>query len=220
MSGTAGVTKDYSFLGTAGHLISEALDDALVGDPTTGLDYGMDYRSGSTRQSVIRTLKLGSPGLGTVQEIELRANDLYDWGRVLDWEQAATRITTIGGNGYIKRLMNTGAVASGTVLLESVTDRQDLTATADVDDYTRDQRRARQLPVRDRWVEFIPTVGKLPFDQFSLGDTVPLDVRGPGMLALSAQDRRVVQMNVTPSAGGAPERVRLVLSTSLTDLGT
>lgn len=219
MSGTAGVAKSYTFGGNVGHLISEAIDNALIADPTTGLDYAVDYISGTTRQRCIRTLKLGSPSLGVQQEIQLRNDDLYDYGLIDDLEQAATRVTVIGQNGYVKRLQNSGAVAIGAVLLESVTDRQDLAATSAVDDFAMDDRRARQPPVAQWWVEFVPDDGKLSFDLYSVGDMVPLDVRGPGLFSASGISYRATQIDVFPPAKGSPERVRLSLGTLVSELG-
>jgi hypothetical protein len=220
-SGSAGTSKSYTFSGTAGHLVSEALDDALVADPTTGLDYAMGYRTGSTRQSCVRTLLLGSPALGVQQEVQLRASDLYDFGRTLDYEQSATRITILGGGGYVKRLQSTEAVGASAILLENVTDRQNISDPDAIDNFARDDRRARHPPVHDRWVEVIPSV-TIPFDLYSVGDLVAFDVDGPNgqndLLSLSANSRRLVQIDVTPRAGGDPERMRLTVSTLVSDL--
>lgn len=218
MAGTAGVTKSYNFYGNQGYTIQQAIDQALVADPTTGLDYAMDYRVASTRQYCVPRLIMGSPSLGVQQEIRLRASDLYDYSRTLDWEQAATRVTELGPSGYIKRLQSASAVAASAVLLENVTDCTSLADSTAVDDFARDDRRARKPPLHDRWVEFTPTDNKIPFDQYSVGDLVAFDVDGPGLLQLSAQSRRCLQIDVWPQTQGSPERVRLTVSTLVDDL--
>lgn len=217
-AGSAGVTKSYTFSGTAGHTIMEALEDALVADSTDGLDWRMDYRTGSIRQSCSRTLTLGSPQLGVTQTIQLREHLLYDYSRTLDWDQCGNRIT-VKGSGYVKTLENTGSTVTRVEpLIERVFDRSDVNNNDAIDAYCHDARRACRPPVRNRWVEFVPST-TLPFGWCDLGDVVPFDFYSDNILRLFAQHRRVTQIDVTPPGPGQPEIVRLSISTAMDVLG-
>ncbi|MBV9292625.1 MAG: hypothetical protein JO222_09260 [Frankiales bacterium] len=219
-AGLAGVAKSYSFYGSARHKIDEAFENALVADPDTGLDWRMDYGPGAHRQTCDRTLTLGSPSLGETHDLELREHLLYDYGRVLDWERSANRAHGTDGSGKVVTKQNTGSTDSGFALLEDVFDFSG-SGAADVDlvQMTKDARRMSNPPLHDRWVEFVPGV-TLPFGWCACGDVVKFDIQGPGLLQITAQHKRVVQTDVTPAAGGEPERVKLTMGIPLDDLGT
>lgn len=214
-TGDSGVTKELSLSGTARHTIAEILE-FLVEDPDTGLEYRMDYTTGSTRQAVRRTLTLGSP-LGVTVTQQLTEAVLYDYARTMDWERGGTRVHVVGGRGITKTKQNTASITAGTLLLESVFDRSDTSSATILNHMAREARRRSQPPVQTFTAVFVP--GALAFDFCNLGDKVPFDIRTPNILSITADNRRVVQIDVTPPSGETPELVALTFNLPLDELG-
>lgn len=216
-TGTSGTTRAVHYYGGARHTIADIIDD-LVADPTTGLDYRMDYATGSTRQQCKRTLTLGSPSLGVARAQLLTEHVLANYGKTEDRERAATRVHVIG-SGYTSTAQNTGSVTNGDILIEAVTDRSDKSNHAFLDDFARDFRYRAQPPVSTQTVTYIPTVGGLEFGFADLGDTVNIQIGGATLLH-SVAHSRVLQVEVTPSQGDTAESVALTIATPLDSLGT
>lgn len=218
-AGAAGATlaEDVSFAGTARHTISECFE-FIAADPETGFDYRMDYSTGSTRQSVHRTLTLGYPGLGTTLTTELTEHILYDFGRESDWDRAGSRVHVVG-SGYTKTLQGAGAVANGNLLLEVVDDYSDTSNHGLINHRARDLRRLAQIPVRILTASYVPG-SALPFGFCDLGDVVPFEIQSPPGMTITGNTRRVVQIAVRPPEGDAPELVDLMFNQPLDELGT
>ena len=200
-TGTAGVTTDIALSGQARHTIQEILDYLVTEDLPSGLEYRFDYATGSTRQSCQRTMTLGAP-FSDVSPYTLRDVVLNDYNRGLDWEDAATRAHARGA-GDTETKQNSGAVTAGTLLLESVDDFSDVSKASLLKAMAREMRRRRQPPVRNFGAAWIPGPS-LPYDAFSVGDTVPFDTSQPSMLSMSAASRRVTTITTTPEAEGNP----------------
>jgi hypothetical protein len=215
-TGDSGVTKEVTLSGAARHTIGEIID-YLVQDPDTGLEYRMDYRTGSVRSSCRRTLTLGSP-LGVTKTQSLTERVLYSYSREMDWERAATRVHVVGAQGRTETRQNTGSITSGLQLMEAVFDRSDTSSTALLSNMAREARRKSQPPVRTFSVSFTPS-DSLPFDFCDLGDKVSLDINWPSVLNTNAT-RRVVQIDLMPPQADTPELVTLSFNLPLDELGT
>ena len=213
-SGSAGTSKTFTFFGSARHYISDILN-LLAADPTTGLDYCMDYATGSTRQSCQRTLKLGAPSLGTTRT-QVITEQLATFQVTKDRSTAATRVHVVA-NGYTSTLQNTGSVTAGELLLEERLDRTDLSNHTAVDNLAREFRRKVQPPVSTFQVTFTPG-SALPYGWCDLGDTVTCWPSSPLRLSGSSS-QRVVEIDVTPPTKSSPEQVTLVFNPPLTSLG-
>ena len=217
-SGNAGQAKQVRYYGSARHTIADIIND-LVADPTTGLDYRMDYSTGSTRQTCQRTLTLGSPSLGTTRTQQITEHLITEYTRQLDRERAATRVHVLGA-GYTSTAQNTGSVTNGDILIESVFDRTDKANHTFLDNYARNARYVSQPPVVTHQVSFTPG-SALPFGFALVGDKVQIEILiNTNTLLHAAQFARVMQIDVTPSTGESAENVTLTLATSLDSLGT
>lgn len=179
------------FAGTAGHTIQEVFD-FLAADPETGFEWRVDYRTSSTRQVPHRTLVFGYPNVGTTMTGQLTQSVLSDYGRDMDNERAATRVTVMYGGGKVVRQSAT-AVANNVILTETV---DDYTDTNDVDMATsraKDLRRIGKPMIR------VPSAsirhgGALSHDFLSVGDVMPFGITWPDILSITADTRRVVEI--------------------------
>lgn len=217
-AGNSGTVKAYRYYGSARHTLAEILDD-LVADPTTGLDYRMDYTTGSTRQTCQRTLTLGSPSLGATRSQRITEALVTEYSRSLDRERAASRVHVLG-NGYTATAQNTGSVSNGDILIESVFDRTDKSNHSFLDNYARDARYRSQPSVLTHSVSFKPG-SALPYGFCDVGDKVDVEILvGSGLLISNAGTARVLEIDVTPNDGNGDEIVTLSLATSLDSLGT
>lgn len=205
-----------TFYGLARHTIQECLE-ALANDPETGFEWRMDYATGSTRQAVHRTLVLAYPSFDNVLTTQLTERVLEDFGRALDYERGATRVHVIYGNGVVTRQSAT-AVANGTILTEIVDDQTDTTKEAVAIARAKDLRRLSRPPVRVFTATYRPGEKTMPFGFCDLGDTVPFEITAPAVLSITADTRRVIQVDVTP--GNGSELVKLTFNDKLDDLGT
>lgn len=203
-----------TFYGSARHTILECLE-ALAADPTVGFEWRMDYKTGSTWQSVQRTLTLGYPNLGSTLTTQLTEAVLSDYGRTCDWEQAATRVHVLYSGG-VKTLQSAAAVSDGILLSEVVADLSNVTKGSVATSYAKDLRRLSRPPVRAYTASFTPSVNGLAFDFCDLGDTVPLAISTPNILSI-ADTRRVIEIGVTPGDDGT-ETVALTFNIRLDDL--
>lgn len=216
-SGNSGTSKAVRYYGSARHTIADIVND-LVADPTTGLDYRMDYGTGSTRQTCQRTLTLGSPSLGTTRTQKITEHLITEYSRQLDRERAATRVHVLGA-GYTSTAQNTGSVTNGDILIESVFDRSDKANHTFLDNYARDARYRSQPPVLTHQISFTPG-SALPFGFANVGDKVDIEALvGSGLLISDSGFARVMQIDVAPGSGTAPEVVTFTLATSLDSLG-
>jgi len=206
-----------TFYGSARHLISDCME-AFAADPTTGFEWRMDYATGSTRQSVQRTLTLGYPNLGSVLTTQLSEAVVADYGRTGDWERGATRVHALYANG-VKTKQSAAAAAASILLSEVVEDISDVIKSGVADSYATNLRRLARPPVRSYTVAFTPSDNGLQFDFANLGDTVPLAFGSPDIFAVS-DTRRVIQIDVTPASGDVPETVALTFNIRLDDLST
>lgn len=215
-TGTAGVVKQLRYYGSARHTIAEIIDD-LVADPTFGLDYRMDYSAGSTRQTCQRTLTFKSPSLGVTRTHMLTEHVLSEFTKTADRERAASRVHVLG-SGYTSTAQNTGSVSAGDILIEGVWDRTDKADHTFLDNFARDARYRARPAVITYGASFTPGAA-LPFGWCQVGDSVNVQV-GTGTFLHSIGSQRVVEIDVTPPGGDAPEGVTLVLVNSLDNLGT
>lgn len=213
-SGLAGATVDASFAGSARHTVQEAFDFLSV-DPETGFDWRMDYKTGSTRQSVVRTLTLGYPSLGVDRTEALDEHVLLDFSRNLDWERAATRVHVLG-SGFTATRQNNQSIIDGKLLLENVTDLSDTSDHSFISAYAKEYRRVSQPPVQTLTVSFVPG-NALAYDFCDLGDVIPFAITAPSMLSVTANTRRVV--DIATSFGDEGEVVSVTFNLPLTDLG-
>lgn len=217
-SGLSGITKSFTLAGTARYLISDLIRDILSADPTGGLDFRMDYATGSTRTSVTRTLTLGAP-LGTTRTRLLDENVLHDYGRVADRERAGTRVHARGAGGKVQTAQNVGSISAGDILLELVADRTEITDDTQLLNFVRDLRRLAQPPVRVYSTTFVPGPA-LPYGWCDLADLVTLNISGPGLLATNGATRRVVEIETTPPDDDEQlELVELSYNLPLDELG-
>lgn len=217
VSALVGVTLGNAvFTGTAGHTIQEVFD-FLAADPETGFEWRVDYRTSSTRTQPHRTLVFGYPGLGTVHTGgELSERVLSDYGRDMDNERAATRQTVMYGAGKVVR-QSSVAVTNSVILLEGV---DDYTDTNDLDmaiGRAKDLRRVSKPMVR------IPSGairhgGSLPHDFLALGDVCPFGITWPDILTITADTRRVVQIDKRADDGALD--VNWTFNDRLDDLGS
>lgn len=191
--------------------------DFLANDPTTGFEWCGEYRTSSTRTQAHRKLLLGSPSLGTVLTTKMTEQNLRDYGRTCDWENAATRVHVIG-DGYRVTLQNTDAVADGIQLSEVIVDLSDTSDPDFIRSFARDLRRRSRPPVRTRTATFKPQTNALEFDFADLGDTVPFDVSRPNVLSLSSSTSRVVEVT-TRVANDGLELQDLTFNQPLSELG-
>lgn len=217
--GSSGFTKKIAWGKKARFYILD-LFDLLVADPTTGLEYRVDYTSASTRQFCQRKLVFGAPSLGVTQTRLLTEHVLSDYSRTSDRDRAGNRVHTIG-SGYTWTLQNTGSIAAGDILIETTFDRSDSANHSVIQWYTREERRRAQPPVRSYTASYTPGTASqaLPWGFCDLGDTVPLQISGPGLLAESSS-RRVIEIDVTPPTASSQERVDVVFNLPLDQLGT
>ena len=217
-SGNSGTTKAVRYYGAARHVIADIVND-LVADPTTGLEYRMDYSTGSSRQQCQRTLTFGSPSLGTTHTEMLTEHVLADFVKTEDRERAANRVHTVAA-GYTYTLQNASSIlTAGDILIESVFDRSDTSNQTVVQNYTRDARRRSIPPVASYVFSYIPDFGPLAYGWCDVGDTVNMQVGGSTVLA-SSGNRRIVQIDVTPPTADTPEVVACTLNIPLDQLGT
>lgn len=214
-SGNSGTTKAVHYYGTARHTIADIIND-LVADPSTGLDYRMDYTSASSRQNCQRVMTLGVP-LGSTLNQNLTEHVLYDFQKQEDRDRAAIRVHTVGA-GYTYTLQNTGAVSAGEILIEAVFDRSDTSNQTVIQNYTKDARRLTQPPVAPYSYTYVPGAA-LPYGWCDLGDKIYANVGGTTIL-YSQGFRRVIQIAVTPPTDSTPELVALTVNLPLDQLGT
>lgn len=218
--GTSGVTltstASPTFYGTARHLVSQAVDDELVADPTTQFDYRMDYTTGSTRGQCHRTFTVGVP-LGTLRAQKLDEYNLYDFNKTEDRERAANRAHVLSGAGPVT-LQNTGSTANGDILIESTFDYSGVNDLPSAQAYARDARRRAQPPVVSYGGTYVPGV-TLPFNWCLVGDQVQLAIQGSTILHSLEAHVRVIQIEVIPPQGGNPELVSLGVAVPLDALG-
>lgn len=218
-SGTlAGTTKTLSFAGSARYVILDLIND-LVTDPSTGLDYRMDYASGSTRQQCDRTFTMGSPSLGSTLSINVDEHIVVGFGKGQDRGRAANRVHVLG-NGYTSTQQNTGSITAGDILLESVfSPSTNLTDHTQIDNYAKDARRFSQPPVATYTWTVVPGQGPIGWGDINLGDAVNLNIGGTTVLH-SLGHVRVVKVEVQPPLDGGPELVTYTANVPLDQLGT
>lgn len=203
------------FAGSAGHTLQEILD-FLSADPETGFEWFTDYRTSSTRTQPHRTMVFGYPTVGTTLDVELTQSILTDYGRDQDNERAGTRITVMYAGGKVVRQSAT-AVSNDVILTEVVADLSD---TSDEDmalAYAKDLRRISKPMVRvpsASWRDGAP----LPHDFANLGDVVPFGITWPDILSITADTRRIVEINKTVSDGVVD--VSATFNDRLDDLGS
>jgi hypothetical protein len=203
-----------SYYGSSRHLIAD-IADGLVADPSSGLDYRMEYTDSSSWVRCTRTLTFGAP-LGVTRTQKLTEHILYDFAKTEDRERAANRVHTLSGTApYV--LQNTGSTANGDLLIESVFDESGVTDAATVHAFTRDARRRAQPPVAVYSATFVPDAA-LPWGWCMVGDIVNLAVEGTTILH-SEGTVRVTAIEVVPPQGGNPELVTLTLGVPLDALG-
>lgn len=214
-SGLSGNTKRVVLAGSARHLMADVVNELLVDDPDTGVEYREDFAGTVDNPTV--TITLGSP-LGSTLTDLLTEHSLSDYGLDMDYERAATRAHVVGA-GVTSTKQNTGSVSDGFPLLDLVIDRSDVADSTTVSDVARELRRKAQPPVRIPDAEFTPTVGGLDFGFCNLGDTVPFNTKSPDMLKITSASRRVVEIAVLPETPDGPESVGLSFNLPLTSLG-
>lgn len=216
-TGTSGFTLDDDIPADSRFTFAEVLQ-ILTEDPTEGIEWRMDYRTGSNRQSCHRTLTLGAP-LGVTRSQVLTAPVLYSYGKTYDLARSATRVH-VRGSGYTATKQNTGSITDGWPLIEQVYDRGDTAKQARLGNIAREYRRKAQPPVKMPRIVFEPSTS-LPFGWCDIGDTLTLDVDDPcELLSMTSQSRRVVGVEWTPPSGENPERVALLLNLPLSELGS
>lgn len=207
-------TNLVGFAGDKGHTILEALE-ALANDPETGFDFRMDYRTSTIRTQPHRTMVF-SPNFGaTPLGRELTERILIDYGRDMDNERAATRVTVMYAGGKVVR-QNVTAVGNNVILTEVVDDFSD---TSDEDlaiGRAKDLRRLSKPMVRVPSASFRHGA-PLPHDAINLGDVAPFGVTWPDILSITADTRRVVEIQKTVSDGALD--VALTFNDRLDDLG-
>lgn len=215
MAGLSGFTMPLALSGIARHTFAECLEK-LQDDPTEGLEWCMDYHTSSTRQQAHRKLLLGTASnpLGSTLGYDLTAGDLYSYGKTDDVLTSGTRWHARGA-GATETRQNTGSITAGTLLLEQVLDRGDVSDTTALGNAAREGRRKGQVPVK------MPRLS-VPFGVVGIGDVLPLNVDDPyaDLLTLSAQSRRCVGSEWIPESGDNPEIVNAVLNLPLSSLGT
>lgn len=218
-SATAGVnysdTSPPTFYGSARHTIMECWQ-AIAADPSTGFEWRLDVMTGSSKQSVSRTVTLGYPSLGSTLGYTLDEGMLLGYGRTTDAERGGTRFHTRYSGG-VKTLQSSAAVTAGVLLTEVVADytrtKKDSTVTA----FTKDLRRLARQPVRTVSAVVVPSAHGVPWGFCDLGDTIPFHLSSPSPLALT-DSRRVIQIDYTPDSGEAAEAMALTLNVTLSDL--
>jgi len=214
-TGNSGTVKALRYYGSARHTIADIVND-LVADPTGGLDFRMDYTTGSSYQTCQRTFTMGVP-LGVHRTEMLTEHVLTEFTKTADRERAASRVHVLGA-GYTSTAQNTGSVTNGDILIEGVWDRTDKANHTWLDNYARDVRYRAQPAVITYGASFTPG-SALPFGWCNVGDNVNVQV-GTGTFLHSAGGERVMEIDVAPSQGDSPEVVTLVLANSLDNLGT
>lgn len=206
-----------TFYGANRHTILDCLQ-AIAADPETGFEWRTDFATGSSKQSVKRTIVLGYPQLGSTLGITLTEAVLLNYGRTTDMERAGTRTHTRWSGG-VKTRQSSAAVSDGVLLTEAVGDftktRKDATAQA----FSKDFRRRARPPVRTVSAVIVPSALGLAWGFCDLGDTIPFQITTPNIVSLTADTRRVVQIDYTPESGEAPETMSLTFNIRLDDLG-
>lgn len=216
-TGLSGFTLDDVIPGLSRFTMAEIVQ-ILTEDPSEGIEWRMDYQTGSTRQSCHRTLTLGAP-LGVTKTQTLTAQVLHSWGKTYDVTTAATRVH-VRGNGFTATKQNTGSITAGWPLMEQRYDRGDTTNQTRLGNIAKEYRRRAQPPVKMLRATYVPGVS-LPFGWCNIGDTVPFNIKDPcDLLNIQGVSRRVVGIEWTPPSGATPELVSLLFNLPLTDLGT
>ena len=215
-SGSSGFTMALPISALGRRTMAEVLDK-LGEDPTEGIDWCMDYRTASTRQQAHRKLVLGAP-MGVTASRTMVRHVLATYGKTLDTLRGGTRWHVVGA-GYVATKQNTGSITAGTLLIEQVVDRSDVSDETFLDNAAKEFRRKGQVPVKMPRLSFVPS-SSVPFDAFGMGDKVPFNLDDPcDLLNLSAVNRRVVGKEWTPPTGESPELVSHPLSLPLDELG-
>jgi hypothetical protein len=214
-SGTSGFNLNSSLAGVGFYTFRDILDK-LAENPDEGIEWCVDYTTGSTRQLCQRTLTLGAP-LGSVLTRQLFGVALYSYGRSGDPLSGGTRIH-VRGSGITSTKQNTGSLTDWP-LIEKAVDRGDITDQTILDDAAREIRRQAQPPVKVRTASWI--AGRaLPWGFCKLGDTVPFQVDDPAeLLEITAPNLRVVGLSTQPPTDGAAETVTPIFDQPLSDTG-
>jgi hypothetical protein len=214
-SGTSGFTLNSSLSGVGFYTFRDILDK-LAENPDEGIEWYVDYSTGSTRQTCQRTLTLGAP-LGSVLTRQLFGVALFSYGRSGDPLSAATRVH-LRGSGITSTKQNTGSLTDWP-LLEKAVDRGDITDQTILDDAAREIRRQVQPPVKIRTASWIAGTA-LPWGFCKLGDTVPFQVDDPcELLDITAQDLRIVGLSIQPPSDGAAETVTPIFDRPASETG-
>lgn len=215
-AGTSGFTMDLEGAGRARLTMADYLEK-LAEDPDEGIEWCMDYQTGSTRQSCLRTVKLGAP-LGVTQSIILTEQMLASWGHTFSPLRGGTRWHT-RGKGHTSTKQNTGSISDGWPLIEQSVDRPNVSNTTHLDNITREFRRKGQEPVKMLRLSYAPGLS-LPFGWCGIGDKLSLDVNDPcDLLNLNADNRRVESIDWYPPQAGQRERVDLLTNLPLDETG-
>lgn len=215
-SGTSGFTLNSSLSGAGFYTFRDVLNK-LAENPDEGIEWRMDYGTGSTRMTCQRTLKLGAP-LGSTLDVQVTDWNTLSYTRSGSQIRALTR-AHVRGSGITATKQNTGSITAGFILREGVLDRGTITDATELADVAREFRRTGQPPVKAITASYVP--GRmLPFGWAQLGDTVPFEVNDVAeLLDITASNRRVVQIDIQPPSGTSPELVTLTLNIPLSDLG-
>jgi hypothetical protein len=214
-SGTSGFTLNSSLAGVGFYTFRDILDK-LAENPDEGIEWYVDYTTGSTRQTCQRTLKLGAP-LGSVLTRQLFGVALFSYGRSGDPLSSATRVH-LRGSGITSTKQNTGSLTDWP-LLEKAVDRGDITDQTILDNAAREIRRQVQPPVKIRQASWIAGTA-LPWGFCKLGDTVPFQVDDPcELLDITAQDLRIVGLSIQPPSDGGEETVTPIFDQPLSATG-
>lgn len=202
--------------GSARHTILECWQE-IAADPETGFEWCTDFTTGSSKQNVRRTIRLGYPSLGSTLDVVFTEAILLNYGRTQDSERSGTRTHTRYSGG-VKTLQSSAAVADGILLTEVVADftrtRKADTAAA----FAKDLRRVARPPVRTLSAVVVPSELGLPWGFCDLGDVIAFEIKSPNIVSLTANTRRVVQIDYTPESGEAPETMGLTFNVRLDDL--
>lgn len=216
-SGTSGFTLDSAIV--AADLVSfRDVLDKLSEDPDEGIEWCLDYGTGSSRSLCQRTLVLGAP-LGSTLTRQATDWNLRSYGRSGAQSRSTTRQHLRWSGGVVTK-QNTGSVSAGRRLREAVVDRSGITDATVAANAAREFRRRSQPPVRGYKASYVP--GRmLPYGWVGLGDVVPLEINDPAeLLNVTNTSRRVVEINVTPPSGNTPEIVALTFNLPLDEDGS
>lgn len=215
--GVTGFTMDLTGSGLARHSMKDYLDK-LAEDPDQGIEWRMDYATGSSRESCNRTLTIGAP-LGVTQPITLTEQMLTAWGHTYSPLRAATR-AHVRGSGYTATRQNTGSITAGWPLLDQVLDRPDVSNHTHLGNVARELRRKAQPPVKMISLSYRPGLS-LPFGWCGIGDKIPLNIDDTcDLLNISGLSLRVEGIEWLPEQAGQQESVNLLMNLPLDELGT